>query len=95
MVAEALADDVLLYLQVLVDEVRTVLQVRHDAAHMCRGQYHGIRLFLVKEPLHGHAVQQVQFFMALAHQVRISSLQEVVPDGRTHQSVVSCHIYSR
>ena len=59
--AEALADDVLLDLQVLVDEVRTVLQVSHDAAYVGGCQYHGFRLFFVEEGLYGCCVQQVQF----------------------------------
>ena len=55
-VAETLADDVLLYLQVLVDEIRTILQIGHDASHVGGGQHHGVRLFFVEKSLHSRAV---------------------------------------
>ena len=81
MVAEAFADNVLLYLQVLVDEVGTVLQIRHNTAHMCSGQYHGVRPLFVEEPFYGYTIQQVKFFMTPSYQVCISSLQEIVPNS--------------
>ena len=55
--AEALAYHVLLYLQVLVDEVCPIVQVGQDASHVGGGQYHGFRLFFIEELADGHGVQ--------------------------------------
>ena len=93
LVAEAFSYHVLLDLQVLIDEVCPVLQVCHDASHMCCGQHHRFRLFFIEKFLHGNRVQQVQFLVRPSYQIRISPLLQVVPDGRSHQSVVSCHKY--
>ena len=90
---KAFANDVLLNLQIFVDEVGTVLQVCHDASHMGRGQYHGIRPFFVKETLNGYSIQQIQFLMRASHQVFVSSFLQIVPNGRTYQPPVSGHIY--
>ena len=68
-VAIAFTYHILLYLQVLVDEVGSVLQVSHDTAYMCCGQYHGVRLFLVEELAYCHAVQQIQFGVCATYQV--------------------------
>ena len=87
-VAETLADDVLLYLQVLVDEIRTILQIGHDASHVGGGQHHGVRLFFVEKSLHSRAVP-----VRTAYQIRVPPLHQVIPNGGTHQSVMSRHIY--
>ena len=92
-VAETLADDVLLYLQVLVDEIRTILQIGHDASHVGGCQHHGVRLFFVEKSLHSRPVQQIQFPVRTAHQIGVASLLQVIPNGGTHQSVMSRHIY--
>lgn len=92
-VAETLSNHVLLNLQVLVDKVRTVLQVGHDAPHVCSRQNHRIRLFLVEERLNCHRIQQVQLLVRTSHQVIVAPLLQVVPDSGTHQSVVSRYIY--
>ena len=65
--AEAFADDVLLNLQVLVDEVRAILQVGHDAAYVGGGQYHSLRLFFIEEAFDGCPVQQVQFLVGTSY----------------------------
>ena len=75
------------------DEVRTVLQVGHDTAYVGGCQYHRSRLFRVEELTYSYGVQQVQFLVRTSHQVGISPLQQVVPDGRSHQSVVSGYVY--
>ena len=88
-----LADDVLLNLQVLVDEIGAILEVGHDAAHMGCRQHDGIGLFVVEELFHGYGVEQVELCMGLAHKVLIAAGLEVVADGGAHQSVVPCHKY--
>ena len=92
-VTETLANDVLLYLQVLVDEIRTILQIGHDTSHVGGGQHHGFRLFCVEKSLHSRAVQQIQFPVRTAYQIRVPPLHQVTPNGGTHQSVMSRHIY--
>ena len=57
LMAEAFADDVLLYLQVLVDEVGTIDTVCHDTAYEGGGKEHVFRLFFVEEAADGHGVQ--------------------------------------
>ena len=94
-VTEAFAYHVLLYLQIVVYKVSSVDRVRHYTAHMSGSQNHRIRFFLVEEFLHSHPVQQIQFLVSPSHKICISPLQKIVPDGRTHQSAVSCHIYFR
>ena len=88
-VLPALADHVLLNLQVLVDEVRTVVQVRHDASHVSCREHHCIRLLLIEECLYCHRVEQVQLAVRPSDQILITSLLEVVPYSRTDQSMVS------
>ena len=88
----AFANHVLLYLQVLVDEVGAVLQVGHDAAHMGRGQYHRIGLFLIEETPDGHRVHQVQFLVRAPHEVGISPTLQVIPNSGTHKAVVSRYV---
>lgn len=92
-VTETLADYVLLNLQVLVDKVRPVVQVGHDAPHMRRRQNHRIRLLLIEKRPYSHRIQQVQLLVRTSHQIVIPPLFEVVPDSGTHQSVVSRYIY--
>ena len=58
-VTEALPDHVLLDLEVLPDEVGTVLQVRHDPADVRRRKHHGIGSLPVKELSHRSPVKQV------------------------------------
>ena len=90
-VAETLADDVLLDLQILIDKVRAVLQVSHNAAHVSRSQHHRFGAFLVEEALHGCGVQQIQFAVAAPHEVAVTPLFQVVPNGRADKAVVARH----
>ena len=92
-VAEAFADDVLLYLQVLVDEIGTVDTVGHNATHKGGGKEYIFRLLLVKEAAYGNSVEQVEFCVGLADEMGVSFLLKVFPDGRTYQSSVACYIY--
>ena len=88
----ALPDHILLDLEVLVDEVRPVMQVRMDTAHMGRRQHHRIRALGIEERLHGRPVQQVQFGMRPPHQVGIAPGFQIVPNRGAHQSPVARHI---
>ena len=38
-------------------------------------------------------IEQVELRMGASHQIGVSSLEQVVPDGGAHQSTVACHIY--
>ena len=70
--AETFTDDVLLYLQVLVDEVGTVNAVCHDAAHESSGKEYIFRLFFIKEFTYGNGIQQIEFFVGFANEIGIS-----------------------
>ena len=87
------ADDVALNLHVHHDEISAVERVGHNAAHKGSGQYDGVGALLVEELADGLLVRQVEFLVCAAHEVGVAALQEVVPDGRAHQSAVACHVY--
>ena len=90
---ETLPYDILLDLEVLPDEIRTVLEIGHYTAHMCCGKHHGIRLFTVEESFHRRPVQEVELAMGAPDKVRIPPLQEIVPYCGTNQSPVARNIY--
>ena len=92
---ETFSDDILLYLQVLPYEIGAVLQVGHYATYMCRREHDGIGLLTVEELFDSGPVQKIQFAVAATRKIGIPSLQQIVPDGRTYQSVMSGHIYFR
>ena len=94
-VPETLPDDILLYLEILPYEVGPVLQVGHYASDMRCCKHHSIRLLPVEKLPDSHPVKQVKFPVAAPRKVGIPPLQEVVPDGRPHQPVVSGNIYLR
>ena len=90
--AERLADHVLLDLQVLVDEIRTVGVVGHDAPHMGRSEDDVLGALAVEKRFYRTAVQQIQLGMGAAYEVFVPLGAEVVPDGRADQSPVARHI---
>ena len=90
-----IADHIALHLHVLHDEVGTIERVGHDTSHEGCCQDHCIGLLLIEELLYGILVCQVEFLVRTAYKIVITSLLEVVPDCRTHQSVVSCNINLR
>ncbi len=92
-VTETFADDILLYLQVLVDKIGTIDIVGHDAAHKGGGKEYIFRLLLVEEAAYGNSVEQIELFVGLADEVGISFLLKILPDGRTYQPPVACYIY--
>ena len=87
-VAEAFADNVLLYLQVLVDEIGTVDTVGHNATHKSGGKEYIFRLLLIEEAAYSNSVEQIEFFVGLADEIGVSFLLKIFPDGRTYQSPV-------
>ncbi len=91
--AETFTDNVLLYLQVLINKVGTVNAVGHDTAHKSSGQKYILRLFFVEKTADSHTIQQIQLFMRASDQVGISFVLQILPDSRPHQSVMSCYIY--
>ena len=84
---------VLLYLQVLVDEIGTVDTVGHNATHKGGGKEYIFGLFLVEEAAYGNSVEQIEFCVGLADEIGVSFLLKIFPDGRTYQSPVACYIY--
>ena len=91
-VAIALAYHVLLYLQVLIDEVGTIVEVGHDAADMSGSQHNGVRLLLVEELLHCYRIEQVELLVRSAYKISITSAHKIIPDGRAHQTIMSGYI---
>ena len=55
-------------------------------------EHYCIGLLLVEECFHRHTVEQVELGMRTPHQMGIAPLEQVVPDGRAHQTTVSSHI---
>ena len=88
-----IADDVALHLHVLHDEIGTIKRICHDAAHEGCCQDHSVWLLLIEELLHCILICEVKLFVRTTHQVVIASSFEVVPNSRTHESVVSCYVY--
>jgi hypothetical protein len=54
--APALSDNVLLNLKILVNEISTIVKIRHDTPDMSSSKNHGIWLFLIKEATNSHRV---------------------------------------
>lgn len=75
--AEAFADDVLLYLQVLVDEIGTVDTVGHNATHKGGGKEYIFGLLLVEEAAYGNSVEQIEFCVGLADEIGVSFLLKI------------------
>ena len=76
-VAEAFTDDVLLYLQVLVDEIGTVDTVGHNATHKSGGKEYIFRLLLIEEAAYSNSVEQIEFFVGLADEIGVSFLLKI------------------
>ena len=89
---ETFTDDVLLYLQVLINEVGTINTVCHDAAYECSSQKHILRLLFVEKTADSYTVEQIQFLMRTPDQIGISLILLILPDSRTHQTVMPCYI---
>ena len=79
--AETFADDILLDLQILVDEVGTIGVVGHDASHVGGGKDDVLGLFFIKEALYGHSVEEVELLMGAAYKVGVSLGLQVFPNG--------------
>lgn len=70
-------DDVLLYLQVLVDEIGTVDTVGHNATHKSGGKEYIFRLLLIEEAAYSNSVEQIEFFVGLADEIGVSFLLKI------------------
>ena len=84
-----------MHLHVLHDEVSTIERISHDATHEGCCQNHGIRTLFIEKLLNGILVCQVELFMRTAHHIVITSLLQVIPNSRTHKSVMSSYVYLR
>ena len=89
------ADDVALYLHVLHDKIRPIERIGHNAPYESSRQHHGLGLFLIEEPPHLVLFRQVQLSVCSSDEVMVSSLLQVFPNGRPHESAMSGHIYFR
>ena len=87
-----LADDVALHEHVLHDEVGSIERVGHDATHEGCRQNDGLGALLVEEASHGQLVGEVKLAVATPNKVGITTLQEIVPDGRANKSPMAGHI---
>ena len=92
-VAPCFADDVLLYLEVLVYEVGGVGAVGEYSADVCGGEDYGVGLFLVEECAYCVGVEQVELAVGTAYEVGVSALYEVVPYCRAYEAAVSGDVY--
>ena len=84
-VAESLADDILLYLQIFVYKIGAIGVVGHNPAHMSGGQDDIIGAFFVEKAFHGDPVEQVELGMRAPHQRGVAFDPQVVPNGRAYQ----------
>ena len=91
-VAEALSDDVLLYLEVVVDEVSAVGIVRHDPPDVCCCEDHRLRALLIEECTHRDGIREVQLTMGTADEVGVTTLLEVAPDSGAYEPSMPCDI---
>ena len=91
-VAEALSDDVLLYLEVVVDEVSAVGIVRHDPPDVCCCEDHRLGALLIEERTHSDGIREVQLTMGTAYKVGIATLLEVAPDSGAYEPTMPCDI---
>ena len=79
--AEALTNDILLDLQVVIDEVCTVGVVGHNPSDVCGCEDDGFGLLLIKELTYGDSICEIKFAVCASDKVRVASLLEVAPDG--------------
>ena len=82
-----------LHLHVLHDEVGTIERVCHNAANESGCQDDCIGTLLIEEACHRHLVGKVQFLMTATYKIVVAASLKVVPDSRTHKSVVSGYVY--
>ena len=61
--------------------------------HMGGGQDDGLRLLIIKELPDGHGVEQVELTVGPADEMGVSTLEQIVPDGRAHESAMPGYIY--
>jgi hypothetical protein len=84
-VAEALSDDVLLYLEVVVDEVSAVGIVRHDPPDVRSCEDHRLRALLIEECTYSDRIREIQLTVGTADKVGVATLLEVVPDSGAYE----------
>ena len=88
-----LAYHVLLYLQVLIDEIGAIMQIGHDTAHVCCCQHDSIGTLLIKEPTHGSTIQQVEFGMCATNKIRETTFLKILPNSRANESTMARYVY--
>ena len=86
---------IVLNLQIAINKIGPIYIVSNNSTHMCRSQKYILRFFIFKEFGYRHTVHQVQFFRCTANQIGITLLLQIVPNGRAHQSAVTCNVYFR
>lgn len=60
---------------------------------MCCCKYNSVWLLLVEELFYRSLIGEVELFVTAAYKVIISTCLQIIPNGRTHESVMSCHKY--
>ncbi len=65
----AFTDYILLNLEITPDEVRPVLQVGHNASHVCRRKHYRIRPFLIKKSAYCGLVKKIKLLMGPSCQI--------------------------
>ena len=74
MVTEALSDDILMNLQILIDKVGTVDAVRHDTTHKGSSKEYIFRLFFIEKITDSRAIQQIKLCVSAAYQIGVSCI---------------------
>ena len=91
--SETFTDDILLYLQVLINKICPIDTVCHNPPHMSGRQNHILRLLFVKKTLHSNPVEQIQLFMRTPYQMGVTLFLQILPNSRSHQSMMPGYIY--
>ena len=86
-------DDIVLYLQVLEDEVRWEGIIGIDAADFCGSQNHDIRPFLGKKISDSMAVEQIQIRVRSRYNVLEMATLKGAKDTRPSQAAMTSYVY--
>ena len=82
-------DQIGLYREIVIDELRRLDIIGVDAAHLCRRDKNEFRFFIGEEPINRRTVPQVQFRACACNQVRTSIPNQCPGDGGTNQPAMA------
>lgn len=75
--------DVLLYLEILVDEVGSIGVVGQNASYVGGGEDYCFGLLGIEEFFYGSGIKKVELCVGAPHEVGVAARDEIAPDCRT------------